>query len=358
MALLDGIVGHGPIGTLLEREAVRPAQAYLFVGPSNVGKGTVARRFAATILCPKHGVHDEVCTTCRRVLNGNHPDVTMVQPEGQAALSVVQARAAITKAMLAPVEGDRKVIVLDEAGSMTDQAANAMLKTLEEPTPSTVFILVAESEQDMPATVASRCRTIQFGRLREEDLVDALVTQGVDPDQAREVARIAGGRPGLALDLAQRPEVAAFRHVWLGVPLQVTSHPGVAFRLAEEVMSAADPLLEAIRERQAAAMEVDLTAAGRKALKDRHERALRQASRSLLVAGLEILASWYADAASAQYAGPVRNRDVPMATLALVRPRDAVANAERVLEAVPDLRANLRPQLVLATLFTELAPVT
>ena len=357
MALLDGIVGHGPVGTLLEREAIHPAQAYLFVGPSNVGKGTVARRFAATLLCPEHGAHDGVCTTCRRVLNGNHPDVTMVLPEGQAALSVDQAREAITKAMLAPVEADRKVIVLDEAGSMTDQAANAMLKTLEEPTPSTVFVLVAESEQDMPATVASRCRTIQFGRLREEDLVDALVAQGIDTAQAGEVARIAGGRPGLALDLARRPEVAEFRRIWLAIPLQVSTHPGMAFRLAEQVLSAADPLLEGIRQRQAEAAEMHF-GSGAKVLKDRQERALRQASRSLLVAGLEILASWYADAASAQYAGPVRNRDVPMATLALVPPRDAVANAERVLQSVPDLRANLRPQLVLATLFTELVPVT
>lgn len=355
MALLDGIVGHGSIGRLLEREAQHPAQAYLFVGPSNVGKSTVARRFAATLLCPEHGAHEGVCPTCRRVLNGNHPDVTVVVPEGRAALSVEQARAATTKAMLAPVEADRKVVLLEEAGAMTDQAANAMLKTLEEPTPSTVFVLVAESEQDMPSTVASRCRTIQFGRLREEDLTDALVAQGVGAAQASEVARIAGGRPGLALDLAKRPEVAEFRRVWLAIPLQVSAHPGMAFRLAQQVMSAADPLLEGVRERQEQTAAAHIGSS--KALKDRQERALRQASRALLVAGLEILASWYADAASAQYAGPVRNRDVPAATLALVQPRDAVANAERVLGAVPDLRANLRPQLVLAALFTELIPV-
>lgn len=359
MALLDGIVGHGPVGRLLEREAHRPAQAYLFVGPSNIGKGTVARRFAATLLCERHGDHEGACDTCRRVVAGNHPDVTIVQPEGQASVSVDQARAAITRAMLAPVETDRKIIIVDEAGTMTEQAANALLKTLEEPTRSTVFILVAESEEDMPETVASRCRTIQFGRLREEDLVDALVAQGVDMDDALETARIAGGRPGLALDLARRPEVADFRRAWLAIPLKVSPQPGQAFLLAEEMIAAAEPLLEAVKERHAAALAAfeEMGGTGRKALKDRQDRELRATARSLLVAGLEMLASWYGDAASAQYGGPVRNTDVPSATLALITPRSAVSNASRVLDAIGDLRANLRPQLVLAALFAELEPI-
>lgn len=266
-------------------------------------------------------------------------------------MSVEQAREVIARAPLAPVEADRKVIVFDDAGAMTEQAANAMLKTLEEPSASTVFILVAESEFDLPATVASRCRTVQFGRLREEDLVEALMARGVDETPAREAASIAGGRPGLALDLAQRPEVSRFRTVWLGIPLQVSPHPGEMFRLADQVMEASEPLLDAIRNREEGE-EPDGSAS-----RERRERIVRQVSRSLLIAGLEILASWYTDAASAQFAGPVRNRDIPAATLAMVRPSDAVANAERVLSAVPDVRANLRPQLILTALFTDLVPV-
>lgn len=357
MALLDGIVGHGPVGSLLEREALRPAQAYLFVGPSNIGKGTVARRFAATLLCPDRGIHEGVCDTCRRVLAGNHPDVTIVEPSGRSSLTVDQAREVVAKATLAPVEGSVKVIVIDEASSMTDQAANALLKTLEEPTASTVFIVVAESEDDLPATVSSRCRTIQFGRLRTEDLVDALVAQGIDETQAEEVAQIAGGRPGLALELATRPEVADFRRTWIGIPLRVSPLPGEAFRLAEEVIDASIPLLDAIKVRQQAELEADLAASGKKELRGRHERELRQAGRSLTVAGLEILASWYADAASAQFGGPVRNRDIPRATLALIAPADAVANAGMVLDAVTDLAKNVRPRLVLAALFSKLTPV-
>jgi hypothetical protein len=78
----------------------------------------------------------------------------------------------------------------------------------------------------------------------------------------------------------------------------------------------------------------------------------------LHITGLEILASWYADAASAQFGGPVRNHDVPAATLAMIRPAAAVANADRVLHAVTELQANQRPQLVFATLFAELTPAT
>ena len=130
---------------------------------------------------------------------------------------------------------------------MNDEAANALLKTLEEPSAGAVFIIVAESEDELPDTVASRCRTVVFGRVGEEELVTGLGELGLDEDQARQAARISGGRPGLALALATRPEVADFRRVWLSIPMRLPEHPGDAFRLAAEVLEAADPLLVAVR---------------------------------------------------------------------------------------------------------------
>lgn len=167
-----GVIGHARVMSLLADEIAAPAHAYYFVGPIGVGKATVARRFAAAILCEEGGRHVTDCSSCRRVLSGNHPDVTAVEPEGRLALGVDEARSTVALANLAPVEGDRKVILFEDAGAMTDAAANALLKTLEEPSPSTVFLLVSESEDDLPATIASRCRTVQFGRVGETDLVD------------------------------------------------------------------------------------------------------------------------------------------------------------------------------------------
>ena len=220
-----GLIGHDRVIGLLEREIGAPAQAYLFAGPSNVGKATVAHRFAAALLCEHQGRHDQACSSCRRAISGNHPDLIAIEPDGRAGLSVEQARATVAQAPMSPAEGSRKVFVLDEAGSMSEQAANALLKTLEEPTPTTVFILVVESEDDLPATIASRCRTVQFGRVREEVLRAALTELGIGDDQAGEATRISGGRPGLALGLATNRDLAAYRDVWLSVPVRVSPQP-------------------------------------------------------------------------------------------------------------------------------------
>lgn len=340
MTRFGDVIGHGRVLELLERELELPAAAYLFVGAAGVGKGTVARRFAAALLCP--GAHDDACRSCRRALTGSHPDLTVVEAEGRQSLGVDQARTVVARAVLAPVEAGRKVFLLEEAGTMTEAAANALLKTLEEPTATTIFLLVAESEDELPATVASRCRTVHFGRVDEPELTAALVARGVERDRAATLASVSGGRPGLALALVASPAVAGFRAAWLEVPRRVSDRPGEAFLLAQEILAAVEPVLPA-----------PMPAIGLG--KDQAERDQRRARQALLATGLEILASFYTDAASIQLGGPVRNGDIPLADLTRVPPARAVANAERVLEAVVDLAANLRPQLTLADLFVDLA---
>ena len=125
-----GIIGHSRVIELLRRDAPEPAQAYLFVGPESVGKALLARQFAAAILCSSQGTHDIECRSCRLVASGGHPDVSLIEPEGATSLGVEQIRSVVTRAALRPVEGPRTVFLLPEAGTMTDQAANALLKTL------------------------------------------------------------------------------------------------------------------------------------------------------------------------------------------------------------------------------------
>ena len=286
----------------------------------------------------------------------SHPDVRVIGPEGRAALGVDQARQAIAGASLRPVEGELKVFIFDDASMMTEAAANALLKTLEEPPARTVFIIVADSEDDLPATVASRCRIIRFGRVPEVELASALVDRGVEADQAAMTARIAGGSPGLALDLVSNEEVGRFRQRWLTVPGRVTPRPGDGFRLAEEMLGAHRPLLEAIKQRRQSEIE-ELESRGSpvpKALVERHDRALRRTGNALVATGLEMLASWYLDSVSAQYGGPVRNPDLAPTELARTSPRRAVRSAELVLDAAVQLRRNQRPRLVLAWLFANL----
>jgi len=340
LELFRDIVGHERVVQLLVREATAPSNAYLFVGATGVGKAAVARRFAAVLLCPEGGSHREPCRSCRRVLAASHPDLILVEPEGRQTVGVEQARATVHQASLSPVEADRKVFIFEDAGSMTDQAANALLKTLEEPTASTTFILVAEHENQLPTTVASRCRTVHFGRVGDDVLAAALVDRGVEDVHAEVLAGLAGGRPGLALAVLSSPEISGFRTAWLSVPLRASSRPGEAFLLASEMIESVDPLLEGV---------------GADLPEEQSKRAQKRARQSLLATGLELVASWYLDAAAVQLGGPMRNRDVPVASLTTVTPRLAVSRAERVMNAVVDLEANLRPQLLLADLFADLA---
>jgi hypothetical protein len=217
-----------------------------------------------------------------------------------------------------------------------------------------VFVIVAETEDDLPATVASRCRTVVFGRVSESEVIEGLTALGIAEEQATEATRIAGGRPGLALALSTEPQVAVYRRLWLGVPMRLGEHPGDAFRLADETMAAAEPLLAALKQRQQIERE-GLGDDAPKALRDRQTRELKRATDALYVTGLEILASFYRDIAAAQFGVPVRNTDVPIAALSSVTPRQAVAGVERVLEAIEALAANQRPQLAFANLFAELA---
>lgn len=239
---------------------------------------------------------------------------------------------------------------------MNDEAANALLKTLEEPTRSTIFILVAESDDELPETIASRCRNVVFGRVSEEEVRDGLMALGIEAEAAAQVARISGGRPGLARALATEPEVATYRRVLLSVPLRLPEHPGDAFTLAEEVVNAAEPLLAALKKRHADEAEAHRAEGGLgRALQERHDRALKRASTTLYVSGLEILAGFYRDAAAAQFGGSVRNPDVPPHAFTTVHPSRAIRNAERVLDTIDSLHANQRPPLAFATLFSDLS---
>ena len=333
--MFEGVIGHQGVVELMEAELAQPAQAYLFVGPRSVGKEMVARRFAAGLL---GGLADERAR--RLALEGTHPDLRVVEPEGATSVGVEQAREVVARASMTPVEASRSVFLFPDAGALTEQAANVLLKTLEEPSPQVVFLLVAESEDDFPSTVASRCRTVHMGRVPTDVIVEALVERGVERTTATNVANVSGGRPGLALALMNQPEVAGFRAMWLSIPGRVTPRPGDGQRLASEVLSELEPLVED-------SIPEDLS-------KDRAQRARRRVEMSLLVSGLEILASWYSDSASLQLGGPSRNADVDLVTLTDVPPRRAVAAADTVLDAVVDIQGNLRRELVLANLFSGL----
>ncbi len=186
------------------------AHAYLFEGPGGVGKALAARALAQALLCTERaGEGCGGCTTCQRVLAGNHPDVRVFAPrdEGNRNLQVETVRNEIVPfARFAPFEGRAAVLIFPEADvsfpEMHPEAANALLKTLEEPRANLTFVLLSERPERLLATIRSRCQTIRFAPLPSETLRAILAKHGVADNLQPAAIALAQGRADRALELA------------------------------------------------------------------------------------------------------------------------------------------------------------
>ena len=179
--------------------AGRVAHAYLFYGPAGVGKKKAALIFSRLLNCekPRDGEPCEVCPNCRKIKSGNHPDVMPIQPDG-TAVKIAQIRALQERAYYKCYEAAYKIFIIDGADAMTSEAANSLLKTLEEPPAQTVFILLAEDKGRLPATILSRSQTIAFNLLDDDVITAILAEHGIIEGPPPGIAR---GSAGKALEL-------------------------------------------------------------------------------------------------------------------------------------------------------------
>ena len=169
----------------------RQHHAYLFIGPRGVGKALAAVRFAQALNCEADPDGCGACESCRSIERGSHPDVVRIQAEGadggggSREIRVQQIRELCASLQLRPVRARRKVAIILGASMMNSAGQNALLKTLEEPPPSTVLVLVADGDERLLSTVRSRCLRIPFGPLPRALLAERLMAEGLPEAEAR-----------------------------------------------------------------------------------------------------------------------------------------------------------------------------
>jgi DNA polymerase-3 subunit delta' len=183
----------------LQHQCLPPA--YLFVGPAGVGKRTMAMALAKALNCPvQNGDACEQCAVCRRIERHLHPDIHLVEPQGQV-IKIDQVRQLREVLALQAYEGRVKVAILDDVGKLTVEAGNALLKVLEEPPIATLFVLICQHLGNLPATVTSRAQVVRFGLLAHEQVVALLRQHGRESEAAERATCLSGDRPGAALAL-------------------------------------------------------------------------------------------------------------------------------------------------------------
>ena len=206
------VVGHQWAVRLLQQEisSGNVAHAYLLTGPSGVGKMTLARRFAATLLCQDNRAWPcDQCRDCRLVDAGRHADLHIVEPQqiggsSRQSLKIDQVRELRGHLARTPVEGRRRVAILRRFDEATSSAANTLLKTLEEPPPYVVIIVLADDASHLLPTIVSRCQPIHLRPLPVAQVENALVQEWhADPDQARLLAHLSAGMLGWAVNNLQ-----------------------------------------------------------------------------------------------------------------------------------------------------------
>jgi DNA polymerase-3 subunit delta' len=176
-------------------ETDKVPHAYLFEGPAGVGKRLTARALALALNCEERGADScGVCEGCRKITAGVHPDVRwLTLTEGKRRIPIDAVREAERWIAVRPHEGLAKVLIVEPAEQMSDQAANALLKTLEEPRPGSFLVLVTARASSLLPTVRSRCQRIRFGPLDRGTVADLLVLQGAAPEEADLVAALSEG---------------------------------------------------------------------------------------------------------------------------------------------------------------------
>jgi DNA polymerase-3 subunit delta' len=347
------------------------AHAWLLLGPNGSGKTSAALAMAASLNCPvEPGVGCGTCSTCARIIRRRHPDVHHVVAEGAIIPVDLVREVVIPEAARSPFEGRRKVFIIEEAERMNDPAQNALLKTLEEPQPDTVFILLSGNEGDVLETIMSRCRVVRLEPVAEARIVELLEEDGAPEEIALLAARLADGDFERARLLTEDPLALERRSFWVQIPPRLLT-PVDAQDIGAEILAEAKV---AVKHRERAQKdelseladsigEGRGTGGARTALAKRHKRELRRLEEDVLGEALSALGSFYRDVVILRAGGAegVSNLDLipELETWAGsdVSDRSLLRAAERCIEVRASFVSNANASLAIEAALLEISTI-
>ena len=245
MSVYDQLVGQAHLVKILEgavaaarngAESQEMTHAWLFTGPPGSGRSSAAIAFASALICSNDGCG--TCVNCRAAKAGTHADVEIIRTEG-LSIKIEEIRELLTRVAWAPAMGGWRVVVMEDADRLTESAANALLKAIEEPGNRTVWLLCAPTLHDVLPTIRSRCRHLQLVTPSAKDVADVLINrEGVSPAMADYAARASQGHIGRARYLASDETIRNRRNTIIKLPMQINDVAS-AFKAAETLLNLA-----------------------------------------------------------------------------------------------------------------------
>ena len=230
--ILKGAVAASRTGSDLQEMT----HAWVFTGPPGSGRSSAAIAFAQALICPNQGCG--TCNECQSAATGGHPDVEVIRTEG-LSIKVEEIRELLTRVAWAPSMGGWRVVVMEDADRLTESAANALLKAIEEPGTRTVWLLCAPTLHDVLPTIRSRCRHLQLRTPSLEAVTSVLINRDyIAPSMADFAARVSQGHIGRAKYLATNESVRSNRKTIMQLPLQLGSL-AAAFQAAQTLVDIA-----------------------------------------------------------------------------------------------------------------------
>jgi DNA polymerase III subunit delta' len=352
--------------------------AWLFTGPPGSGRSVAARAFAAALQC-ESGTGCGTCRGCRTTMAGTHADVHVVVPEG-LSISVAEMRALVQISARRPTGARWQVVIITDADRLTEGAANALLKAVEEPPERTVFLLCAPSDHpdDVPVTIRSRCRHLGLRTPSGPAIAEMLVARdGIPRDMAQWAASVCGGHVGRARRLATDEAARARRESVLRIPLSLHRLSDV-FTCADDLVKAAEAdAVEVSGTRDEAEKEALRTAMGHggtgkgtasatrgsaaaiKELERRQKSRATRTQRDAIDLALVDLAAFYRDVLVAASAAPAtlnhpdREPDTRKAASTWT-PESTLRRLEAVLACREALELNVKPRIAIEAMLTTL----